>query len=130
MLGKGTEVEVDVTWEDQKMINMFGRLTARRHELEAERRVKTEELTNIEDASNEIILLDDDQVGNVKFSIGEAYVDLSKADTEERLNGLEERIKADIARIEKDVAAIQLTLGELKIKLYAKFSNSINLEEE
>jgi hypothetical protein len=37
-------VEVEVTWEDQKKINAFGRLNARKHDLsEEQKRKKVEE---------------------------------------------------------------------------------------
>eukprot|EP01112_Ceratiomyxa_fruticulosa_P009202 TRINITY_DN2399_c0_g2_i1.p1 TRINITY_DN2399_c0_g2~~TRINITY_DN2399_c0_g2_i1.p1 ORF type:complete len:139 (-),score=35.84 TRINITY_DN2399_c0_g2_i1:62-478(-) len=136
---KGAETEVDVTWEDQKMINTFGRLNARKHEMEAERKIKAEELTNLEDANNEIILLDDEEESDegvtngrkpIKFSIGDFYVDFSKEGAEERLGKMEAEIKTAIEKLDKDIDNIKRTLGELKIKLYAKFSNAINLEEE
>ena len=68
---------MDVTWEDQAMINCFGRLNARMHELEAEKRIKEvllqyypcpkkiltslqEDINNLQDASNELILAEDE----------------------------------------------------------------------
>lgn len=81
-LQKTEERDVDVTREDQAMINSFGRLNARMHELEAEKRLKEvlyfiflvlfyffpfllnynlfqEDINNLQDASNELILAED-----------------------------------------------------------------------
>jgi len=62
MLRQEEEVDVEVTWEDQQMINSFGRLNAKIHELADEYNAKKEELANVEDASADLFLQDDDKI--------------------------------------------------------------------
>jgi prefoldin subunit 4 len=62
MIHKEDETEVEVTWEDQQMINTFGRLNGRYHELAEELRGKKDELATVEDASSEIFLIDDEDL--------------------------------------------------------------------
>jgi len=128
MLQQNDERDVEVTWEDQQNINTFGRLNTRLHECEAEIKYKEDEITNLQDASNEIILADDDDA--VRYHLGEVFVEVSKDDIEDYLAKEEERIKGDVNLLNSEVVQIKKTLAGLKIKLYAKFSTSINLEEE
>ena len=55
------EEDVEVRLEDQRAINTFGRLNTRMHELEEELKEKRSQYDQIDDASNEIILADDDE---------------------------------------------------------------------
>jgi len=128
MLNPSEEREAEVTWEDQQNINTFGRLNARLHECEAEIKAKEDEITNLQDASNEIILADDDE--GVRYHLGEVFIEVSKDELEIHLEQQETKLKADIDNTTQEIAAIRKTLAELKVKLYTKFSTSINLEED
>eukprot|EP01116_Phalansterium_solitarium_P007942 TRINITY_DN21012_c0_g1_i1.p1 TRINITY_DN21012_c0_g1~~TRINITY_DN21012_c0_g1_i1.p1 ORF type:complete len:148 (-),score=43.53 TRINITY_DN21012_c0_g1_i1:331-729(-) len=122
------EVEVDVTWEDQKMINTFGRLNTKMHEYEDERKVYQDELTNLQDASNELLLTDDDSP-IVRYQIGDSFFLLPKEEVEELIEKKEASLTGEIGKLNDKIGEIKEVLGSLKIKLYAKFRNSINLEE-
>ena len=54
--------DVEVRWEDQQKINTFGRLNTRSHDLEDDIRDKQSRSELLDDASNEIILADDDEL--------------------------------------------------------------------
>jgi predicted transcriptional regulator len=55
-LAKQDEVEVAVTWEDQKMINSFSWLNQKMHELEDEREELVEQTNKLDDAITEIMM--------------------------------------------------------------------------
>ncbi|GLJ08450.1 hypothetical protein SUGI_0089040 [Cryptomeria japonica] len=76
---QGGGVDTEVTWEDQQNINKFGRLNNRFHELEDEIKAKKEMTENLEDASNELILADEEIV---RFQLGEVFSHMPKDDVE------------------------------------------------
>ncbi|KAE8664688.1 putative prefoldin subunit 4 [Hibiscus syriacus] len=81
--------ETEVTWEDQQNINKFGRLNNRFHELEDEIKFAKEAIDNLEDASNELILTDEEVV---RFQIGEVFAHVPKGsgDQDRRDEGSEQ----------------------------------------
>ena len=56
------ELDVEVRLEDQQNINAFGRLNGRMHDLEDEVKAKQSEHELLDDAQNELILADDDEI--------------------------------------------------------------------
>eukprot|EP00798_Chlamydomonas_sp_ICE-L_P017123 gene17123-23426_t len=106
-------------------------------------------LEDLEDAENELMLCDEE---SVRFCIGECFVHVDSEAAEERLQdmsndckvevekcntkiaAIKEKLgelkKVEVEKCNKEIAAIKEKLGELKKVLYAKFGNSINLEEE
>jgi len=121
------DVEVEVTWEDQKNINAFGRLNGHMHEIEDEIVKKKEELLNLEEASNELILLDDDEP--VRFKMGEIFVEVPKEEAEQMIERATTQASEEVDALGEKVTSIKKTLAELKVKLYGKFGSAINLEE-
>eukprot|EP01023_Acetabularia_acetabulum_P039526 TRINITY_DN3804_c0_g1_i1.p2 TRINITY_DN3804_c0_g1~~TRINITY_DN3804_c0_g1_i1.p2 ORF type:complete len:109 (-),score=27.25 TRINITY_DN3804_c0_g1_i1:21-302(-) len=59
-----------VTEKDQNNINMFSRLNTRKHELQATIKDKQSYVEELEDASNELILADDDE--DLRLLVGES----------------------------------------------------------
>ncbi|RWR87901.1 putative prefoldin subunit 4 [Cinnamomum micranthum f. kanehirae] len=130
MHGGGSESEV--TWEDQQNINKFGRLNNRFHELENE--IKTTKVRflqeandNLEDASNELILSDEDVV---RFQIGEVFTHVPREEVENRLEKMKEETSKSLVKLEEEKDSILAQMAELKKILYGKFKDSINLEED
>ncbi|KAM3753024.1 hypothetical protein ACB098_03G062800 [Castanea mollissima] len=123
--GGGSETEV--TWEDQQNINKFGRLNNRFHELEVEIKVAKESNENLEDASNELILTDDDMV---RFQIGEVFAHVSKDEVETRIEQMKEVTSKNLEKLEEEKDSVVAQMAELKKILYGKFNDSINLEED
>ncbi|KAG6506078.1 probable prefoldin subunit 4 [Zingiber officinale] len=123
--GEGSETQV--TWEDQQNINKFGRLNNRYHELEEEIKVAKEANENLEDASNEMILSDEDVL---RFQIGEVFAHVPSEEVESRLEKMKEDAAKELQRLEEEKESVLAQMAELKKILYGKFKDSINLEED
>ncbi|KAJ9542086.1 hypothetical protein OSB04_028592, partial [Centaurea solstitialis] len=123
--GSGSETEV--TWEDQENINKFGRLNNRFHELEDEIRITKEANENFEDACNELILTDEE---TVRFQIGEVFAHVPKDEVETRIEKMTETTTKHLEKLKNEKDAVVAQMAELKKVLYAKFKDSINLEED
>ncbi|XP_020587172.1 probable prefoldin subunit 4 isoform X2 [Phalaenopsis equestris] len=124
---KGSGSEVEVTWEDQLNINKFGRLNNRFHELEDDIKIAKENNDNLEDASNELILSEEDIV---RFQIGEVFVHLPREEVESRLENMKEDAIKELEKLEEEKESVLSQMAELKKILYGKFKDSINLEED
>ncbi|KAK8651110.1 hypothetical protein V6N13_140724 [Hibiscus sabdariffa] len=119
--------ETEVTWEDQQNINKFGRLNNRLHELEDEIKVAKETIDNLEDASNELILTDEEVV---RFQIGEVFAHVPKEEVETRIEEMKEVSSKNLEKLEEEKESVVGQMAELKKVLYGKFKDSINLEED
>eukprot|EP01126_Amoeba_proteus_P031331 TRINITY_DN3076_c0_g1_i8.p1 TRINITY_DN3076_c0_g1~~TRINITY_DN3076_c0_g1_i8.p1 ORF type:complete len:123 (-),score=27.40 TRINITY_DN3076_c0_g1_i8:114-482(-) len=115
-----------VTWEDQSMINQFGRENNRLHELKNELKQKQVELEDLQEAESEVLLIEDD---NVKFLIGECFVSVTSEVAGDYISQKTQLLIQEVDKYKEEIASCNKTLAELKIKLYTKFKNSINLEE-
>ncbi|XP_057960365.1 probable prefoldin subunit 4 [Malania oleifera] len=123
--GGGSDTEV--TWEDQQNINKFGRLNNRFHELEDEIKTAKETNDNLEDASNELILTDEEIV---RFQIGEVFAHVPNEEVESRIEQMKEVNSKKLEKLEEEKESVVAQMSELKKILYGKFKDSINLEEE
>ncbi|KAL7239205.1 hypothetical protein ACSBR2_005156 [Camellia fascicularis] len=123
--GGGSETEV--TWEDQQNINKFGRLNNRFHELEDEIKIAKETNENLEDASNELILTDEEVV---RFQIGEVFAHVPREEVENRIEQMKEVTSKNLEKVEGEKDSVLAQMAELKKILYGKFKDSINLEED
>ncbi|KAG0451744.1 hypothetical protein HPP92_026012 [Vanilla planifolia] len=123
--GPGTETLV--TWEDQQLINKFSRLNNRFHELEDEIKIAKENNESLEDASNELILSDEDIL---RFQIGEVFAHMPREDVEGRLEKMMEEASKELEKLEEEKETVLAQMAELKRILYGKFKDSINLEED
>ncbi|PPR80321.1 hypothetical protein GOBAR_AA40393 [Gossypium barbadense] len=144
--------ETEVTWEDQQNINKFGRLNNRFHELDDEIKIKRkteaasthwlalnfyfdslvtktswEAIDNLEDASNELILTDEEVV---RFQIGEVFAHVPKEEVETRIEEMKEVNSKNLEKLEEEKESVLAQMAELKKILYGKFKDSINLEED
>ncbi|XP_062397035.1 prefoldin subunit 4 [Sardina pilchardus] len=127
---KGVAVEdVNVTFEDQQKINKFARNTNRMTELKDEIEAKKKSLQNLEDASDDLMMCEDDSL-LIPYQIGDVFISHSQEETQEMLETAKESLKDEVKVLEGRVSAIQEVLGDLKIQLYAKFGNNINLEAD
>ncbi|KAH0461304.1 hypothetical protein IEQ34_008879 [Dendrobium chrysotoxum] len=124
---KGSGSEVEVTWEDQLNINKFGRLNNRFHELEDEIKIAKENNESLEDASNELILSDEDIV---RFQIGEIFAHMPREQVESKLEIMKENSSKELEKLEEEKESVLAQMAHLKKVLYGKFKDSINLEED
>ncbi|XP_041100063.1 prefoldin subunit 4-like [Polyodon spathula] len=130
MKGTVSVEDVNVTFEDQQKINKFARNTNRMSELKDEIEAKKKSLQNLEDASDDIMMLDDEDSVAIPYQIGDVFISHSQEKTQDMLEGAKESLKDEIKVYEGRVAAILQVLADLKVQLYAKFGNNINLEAD
>ncbi|XP_034249870.1 prefoldin subunit 4 [Thrips palmi] len=123
------ESDVHITYDDQQMINKFARHNAKLDELKEELKTKKEYLKNLEDACDELVLLEGD-VEKVPFFMGESFITQNFEDTQASLEEAKARAQAEMKEIEKKSGDIKEVMSDLRTKLYAKFGNHINLEAE
>ncbi|KAB5546509.1 hypothetical protein PHYPO_G00072920 [Pangasianodon hypophthalmus] len=121
--------DVNVTFEDQQKINKFARSTNRMTELKDEIEAKKKSLQNLEDASDDLMMLEDDDL-LIPYHIGDVFISHTQEETQEMLEAAKEALKEEIKSLESRVTSIQEVLGDLKVQLYAKFGNNINLEAD
>ena len=81
---------------------------------------------DLEEASNELIVTDEDAV---RFGVGETFVLVENDDAEAMLEKPLGETKKEVDALEAEKRELQGAMAELKEKLYKKFGNSINLEE-
>ena len=82
---------------------------------------------NLEDASNELILTDEEVV---RFQIGEVFAHVPKDEVENRIEQIKEVTSQKLEKLEEEKESVLAQMAELKKILYAKFNDSINLEED
>ncbi|XP_067856929.1 prefoldin subunit 4 isoform X2 [Heptranchias perlo] len=121
--------DVNVTFEDQQKINKFARNNNRLIELKEEIELKKKQLQNLEDASDDILMLEEETV-LVPYQIGEVFISHSQDETQEMLEAAKQSLQDEIQSLQSRVEAIQQVLSDLKVQLYAKFGNNINLEAD
>uniref|UniRef100_A0AAZ1X9R0 Prefoldin subunit 4 n=1 Tax=Oreochromis aureus TaxID=47969 RepID=A0AAZ1X9R0_OREAU len=127
---KSSAVEdVNVTFEDQQKINKFARNTNRMTELKNEILERRKTLQNLQDASDDLMLFDDNSLF-IPYQIGDVFINHSQDETQEMLESAKETLEQEVQDLEKQVSAIQQVLSDLKVQLYAKFGNNINLEAD
>ncbi|RXM36223.1 Docking protein 5 [Acipenser ruthenus] len=79
--------DVNVTFEDQQKINKFARNTNRMSELKDEIEAKKKSLQNLEDASDDIMMLDDEDSIAIPYQIGDVFISHSQEETQDMLEG-------------------------------------------
>lgn len=82
---------------------------------------------NFEDASNELILTDEEVV---RFQIGEVFAHVPKDEVEMRIEQMTETTTKHLEKLKDEKDAVVAQMADLKKVLYAKFKDSINLEED
>ena len=123
-----SDCDVNVTYEDQQYINQFARNNAKLQEVKDEIEAKKKELQNLDDASDELLMLDEEDP--IPFFIGEVFMVYPHDETNTMLEETKTTIQAELASMEEKSEALSKLLADLKAKLYAKFGNNINLEME
>jgi prefoldin subunit 4 len=109
-------------------INQFANHVAKTEDLKEDLKHHKNDLTNIEEAIEEIELVDDDQI---QFLIGEVFVYNNLEKTQELLKETKEKKEQDIKNIEAKIAEISVVMQKLKTELYGKFGQkNIYLEND
>lgn len=66
----------------------------------------------------------------IPFQVGEVFMLHSTDSTSTMLEQAKELASEDITRLQGEIEAIEGILKNLKVQLYAKFGDNINLEED
>ncbi|XP_042606948.1 prefoldin subunit 4-like [Cyprinus carpio] len=98
-------------------------------ELKDEIEAKKKSFQNLEDASDDLMMCEDDAL-LIPYQIGDVFISHSQEETQEMLEAAKEALQDEIKALEGRVSSIQGVLGDLKVQLYAKFGNNINLEAD
>lgn len=122
---KDSDPDTQVTYDDQQKINQFARNNAKLQDLKDELENKKKELQNLEDACDEMLMVEDESL--VPYQIGEVFVSLGVDSANEMLEKAKENTMEEMKGLEQQCEAIQTLLQDLKVKLYAKFGNNIKL---
>ncbi|KAJ8042490.1 Prefoldin subunit 4 [Holothuria leucospilota] len=125
--GSDEKEDVNITFEDQQKINKFARQTNKIAEIEEEIKSKKKQLQNIQDASDELELADEDDPIPYPL-IGEVFVYQTAEGALKLLEEMKTELEGDISQLDEETVSIKEVLGQLKVQLYAKFGNNINLE--
>ncbi|CRK98579.1 CLUMA_CG012087, isoform A [Clunio marinus] len=122
------DADVQITFDDQMRINQFANHVAKIEDLKEDLKFKKNELTNIEEAIEEIELVDEDQI---QFLIGEVFIYNNVEKTQLLLKETKEKKEQEIKNIETKITEIQAVMTKLKAELYGKFGQkNIYLEND
>ncbi|KAF2119922.1 Prefoldin subunit-domain-containing protein [Lophiotrema nucula] len=118
--------EMEVRREDQEKINRFSSLHQKETRLEDDLKAKQKEKEDLEEISNELELVDEDE--KVPYKIGDCFVSLPQPEVLELLSSSTENIDTEVFEVKESLDKIQEEMQELKAALYGRFGRSINLE--
>jgi len=130
-----------VTQEDQKMINEFSNLNIQRMRLKRHLKSKTVEHDDLVELENELLLgsfevdeepggLDGGQDSDlILYKLDSSYIHIQRARFQEgKLAESLAKAKEAMAKLNSDMDMLGNQMSTLKVKLYSKFGNTINLE--
>ena len=64
------------------------------------------------------------------YLIGEILVHLTAEEAQKHLEKQEEQVKEELKELYSNIQSIQKVMSDLKVQLYAKFGDNINLEAD
>lgn len=71
--------------------------------------------------------MDDDE--KVPYRIGDSFYSLTTEEATERMEKEKDITETEIGKLEEQIETAKEQLEQLKVQLYGKFGNSINLEK-
>ncbi|XP_025836784.1 probable prefoldin subunit 4 [Agrilus planipennis] len=86
------------------------------------------DLKSLEDAVEEIALLDDDE--KIAYLIGEVFIYQNTEKTQNCLDDAKKDIEKEIKDLTSESVGVTELMSDLKTHLYGKFGSSINLEAD
>ncbi|KAJ1557159.1 palmitoyltransferase, partial [Nowakowskiella sp. JEL0078] len=107
MLNPEEEVDAEVTWADQQLINKFRNLNDALEDFE------NKEIEYMEDLSSELELSDEDD----KLKIGDTFFLMSVTDCQDRLKTEQEEMEQELQGIKSTISDTVSKMDELKKKL-------------
>ncbi|GAB6025776.1 hypothetical protein CHUAL_011757 [Chamberlinius hualienensis] len=123
------DTDVHITYEDQQKINKFARQNAKLDDLKEELKSKQKQLQNLEDASSDLLMVENEDEA-IPYQLGEVFVNQSLESTQQLLEETKSNLQSEITSLEEQCDVIKGIMSDLKVQLYAKFGNNINLDAE
>lgn len=111
--------DVVMTAKDKDDINMFSRHLARRHDLQSRIQGRKKLIQLHDDASDELILMDDD--AGVFYNVGDVFILDDKEEIDSSLEETKTELHKDVEQYESELRTISDEMAKLKGRLYAKF---------
>ena len=121
------QADTQISREDQAKINQFSKLNMRTHDLRRDIKKLRDDLDALQDAQQ---LIEESFGEGLKLFIGEALIDVDEDTATKYYEGLVEEKGDDLDKKTDQLEEIESDMKDLKSYLYARFGNSINLEEE
>ena len=116
---------------DQEKINQFSRLNMKFQDLEEQIKKLKEDIDNLTDANDMIFEVeDDDGPGALKLFLGEAFVTVDSDAATNYVEKVNEEKQEELDKKQEEKEEVEGLMKDLKSYLYARFGNSINLDED
>jgi prefoldin subunit 4 len=122
---RDSSTTIQVERADQDRINEFGRLNDDMDGMKLELEQLKTQLANLEEASDELLLSDEEFV---QMFVGSSFFSLSREEAEQRIVKEKEQVNAQVNDFEARIAGNEQKLAQLKVTLKAKFRDAINLD--
>uniref|UniRef100_A0A0R3RHR5 Prefoldin subunit 4 n=1 Tax=Elaeophora elaphi TaxID=1147741 RepID=A0A0R3RHR5_9BILA len=121
---------IHVNAEDQKLINRFARLHQKSLDVKERLQEMNKDLQNLNDAADEVMLLDDADAQSIPFKIGSVFMHVNQETLNEKLDNVKGELGNQVADLTQKHKKICEEMDSLKVILYGKFGESINLETD
>uniref|UniRef100_A0A1I7UCX0 Prefoldin subunit 4 n=1 Tax=Caenorhabditis tropicalis TaxID=1561998 RepID=A0A1I7UCX0_9PELO len=119
-----------VSAEDQALLNKFARSYQTQTQLKAKLKEAKTLVENINEASDEILLLDDEDSASIPCRIGSCFVHFNSDSLNDHLEAKKAAAEKVLAEKTSDLDTITTEMETIKKVLYAKFGDQINLDAE
>ncbi|EFO92120.1 hypothetical protein CRE_10767 [Caenorhabditis remanei] len=119
-----------VSAEDQALLNKFARSYQQQNQLKAELKEAKTLVENINEASDEILLLDDEDSASIPCRIGSCFVHFNGDSLNEHLEGKKATAEKVLAQKTTELNTITAEMERIKKVLYGKFGDQINLDAD
>lgn len=119
-----------VSVEDQLQINKFARLHKQFLEAKMELTLINNEVQNLNDALDELLLLDDPDSASIPILIGSIFVHYDQETANGKLEDSKREAELKGKELRNEISLLDKELKGLRAILYAKFGDNIHLETD
>ncbi|CAP26301.1 Protein CBR-PFD-4 [Caenorhabditis briggsae] len=122
--------QAKVSAEDQALLNKFARSYQLQTQLKAECKEMKTLVENINEATDEVLLLDDEDSASIPCRIGSCFVHFNSDSLNEHLEAKKASTETVLAEKTNELETITAEMERIKKVLYGKFGDQINLDAE
>jgi len=109
--GRAMSTTNEVTWEDQQRICAFSRMNARHHELNAEIKTKEKQIDDLDEASTELVVNDEDETCVL---VGECFVKMDNDAAEGKVEKMLAEAREGLEKLKTERKVLREGMDELK----------------